>query len=195
MLQGVTKLADQTSALVMNSVQASEAQAEYINEVTGAFRSITGVVETLHSNMMSLDSLSNNLHESNNVIIDSLANQQAANEEIAANAQSSADLSECNLEDLGDVIGELNEIAEIIGSLKQVEGMESVAAVEQPSTAEGFVPPNPESLAAEAGGFTPPSPESLVAEAEGFTPPSPEKLMEEEGKSPEEYDDDWGEKL
>ena len=210
LLQGVTKLADQTSALVMNSVQASEAQAEYINEVTGAFRSITGVVETLHSNMMSLDSLSNNLHESNNVIIDSLANQQAANEEIAANAQSSADLSECNLEDLGDVISELNEIAEIIGSLKQMEGMESAAAVEQPSTAGGFTPPNPESLAEEAGGFTPPSPESLAeeaggftppspeslaAEAEGFTPPSPEKLMKEEGKSPEEYDDDWGEKL
>lgn len=225
LLQGVTKLADQTSALVMNSVQASEAQAEYINEVTGAFRSITGVVETLHSNMMSLDSLSNNLHESNNVIIDSLANQQAANEEIAANAQSSADLSECNLEDLGDVIGELNEIAEIIGSLKQIEGMESAATVEQPSAAEGFIPPNPESLAAEAGGFTPPSPESLAAEAGGFTPPSPEslaaeaggftppspeslaeeaggftppspeKLMEEEEKSPEEYDDDWGEKL
>lgn len=225
LLQGVTKLADQTSALVMNSVQASEAQAEYINEVTGAFRSITGVVETLHSNMMSLDSLSNNLHESNNVIIDSLANQQAANEEIAANAQSSADLSECNLEDLGDVIGELNEIAEIIGSLKQIEGMESAATVEQPSAAEGFIPPNPESLAAEAGGFTPPSPESLAAEAGGFTPPSPEslaaeaggftppspeslaeeaggftppspeKLMEEGEKSPEEYDDDWGEKL
>lgn len=225
LLQGVTKLADQTSALVMNSVQASEAQAEYINEVTGAFRSITGVVETLHSNMMSLDSLSNNLHESNNVIIDSLANQQAANEEIAANAQSSADLSECNLEDLGDVIGELNEIAEIIGSLKQIEGMESAATVEQPSAAEGFIPPNPESLAAEAGGFTPPSPESLATEAGGFTPPSPEslaaeaggftppspeslaeeaggftppspeKLMEEGEKSPEEYDDDWGEKL
>lgn len=203
LLQGVTKLADQTSALVMNSVQASEAQAEYINEVTGAFRSITGVVETLHNNMMSLDSLSNNLHESNNVIIDSLANQQAANEEIAANAQSSADLSECNLEDLGDVIGELNEIAEIIGSLKQMEGMENAAAVEQPAMAEsftssnpegpeagGFTPPSPEGLAAEAGGFTPPSPESFATEAGGFTPPSPENLAAEAGgftpPSPEE---------
>ena len=198
LLQGVTKLADQTSALVMNSVQASEAQAEYINEVTGAFRSITGVVDILHNNMMNLDSLSNNLHESNNVIIDSLANQQAANEEIAANAQSSADLSECNLEDLGDVIGELNEIAEIIGSLKQMEGMENTAGVEEPSMpvaegftppspenlaeeAEGFTPPSPESLAEEAGGFTPPNPESLVAEAGGFTPPSPESLAAEAG--------------
>lgn len=197
LLQGVTKLADQTSALVMNSVQASEAQAEYINEVTGAFRSITGVVDILHNNMMNLDSLSNNLHESNNVIIDSLANQQAANEEIAANAQSSADLSECNLEDLGDVIGELNEIAEIIGSLKQMEGMENTAGVEEPSmpVAEGFTPPSPENLAEEAGGFTPPSPESLAAEAGGFTPPSPAELMGEEEKASEEYDDDWGEKL
>ena len=183
LLQGVTKLADQTSALVMNSVQASEAQAEYINEVTGAFRSITGVVDILHNNMMNLDSLSNNLHESNNVIIDSLANQQAANEEIAANAQSSADLSECNLEDLGDVIGELNEIAEIIGSLKQMEGMENTAGVEEPSmpVAEGFTPPSPENLAEEAGGFTPPSPESLAEEAGGFTPPNPESLAAEAG--------------
>lgn len=183
LLQGVTKLADQTSALVMNSVQASEAQAEYINEVTGAFRSITGVVDILHNNMMNLDSLSNNLHESNNVIIDSLANQQAANEEIAANAQSSADLSECNLEDLGDVIGELNEIAEIIGSLKQMEGMENTAGVEEPSmpVAEGFTPPSPENLATEAEGFTPPSPESLAEEAGGFTPPNPESLAAEAG--------------
>ncbi|MGN0153171.1 MAG: methyl-accepting chemotaxis protein, partial [Lachnospiraceae bacterium] len=141
LLQGVTKLADQTSELVMNSVQASEAQAEYINEVTGSFRSIAGVVDVLHNNMTSLDTLSNNLHESNNVIIDSLANQQAASEEIAANAQSSAELSECNLEDLGDVIGELNEIADIIGSLSQMEGMESASAA---PAAGGFTPPSPE---------------------------------------------------
>lgn len=122
LLQGVTQLADQTSFLVKNSVQASEAQAVYIDEVTGSFGSIAGVIDELHNNMSSLDLLSNNLHESNNVIIDSLANQQAANEEIAANAQSSADLSQCNMEDLGDVIVELDQIAEIIGGLSNVEG-------------------------------------------------------------------------
>ena len=177
LLQGVTKLADQTSELVMNSVQASEAQAEDINHVTAAFQSIAGVVEVLHNNMTSLDELSGNLQDSNTVIIDSLANQQAASEEIAANAQSSAELSECNLEDLGDVIGELNEIAEIIGSLSQMEGMEgSQSASAAPG---GFTPPSPESLAAEAGGFIPPSPESLAAEAGGFIPPSPESLAAE----------------
>ncbi len=180
LLQGVTKLADQTSELVMNSVRASEAQAEDINHVTGAFQSIAGVVDVLHNNMTSLDELSNNLQESNTVIIDSLANQQAASEEIAANAQSSAELSECNLEDLGDVIGELNEIAEIIGSLSQMEEMENTSTSQVPETG-GFTPPSPEALAAEAGGFTPPSPEALAAEAGGFTPPSPEALAAEAG--------------
>ena len=181
LLQGVTKLADQTSELVMNSVRASEAQAEDINHVTGAFESIAGVVDVLHNNMTSLDELSSNLQKSNTVIIDSLANQQAASEEIAANAQSSAELSECNLEDLGDVIGELNEIAEIIGSLSQVEGMEDNSQAAMPG-AGSFVPPSPESLAAEAGGFAPPSPESLAAEAGGFIPPSPESLAAEAGE-------------
>ncbi len=180
LLQGVTKLADQTSELVMNSVRASEAQAEDINHVTGAFESIAGVVDVLHNNMTSLDELSSNLQESNTVIIDSLANQQAASEEIAANAQSSAELSESNLEDLGDVIGELNEIAEIIGSLSQVEGMGDNSQAAMPD-AGSFVPPSPESLAAGAGGFIPPSPESLAAETGGFVPPSPESLAAETG--------------
>lgn len=197
LLQGVTKLAEQTTALVMNSVQASDAQAEYIDEVTAAFRSIADVVDVLNNNMTSLDSLSNDLHESNNVIIDSLANQQAASQQIAANAISSAELSECNLEDLGDVISELNEIAEIIGSLSQMEGMDGAASAEPvvPTTG-GFVPPspdgmmispsgarvpNPEFLSSEApSGFVPPSPESLMGEApSGFVPPSPESLMGE----------------
>ncbi len=196
LLQGVTKLADQTTALVMNSVQASDAQAEYIDEVTAAFRSIADVVEVLNSNMTSLDALSNDLHESNNVIIDSLANQQAASEQIAANAISSAELSECNLEDLGDVISELNEIAEIIGSLSQMEGMEGAASNESAAPAVGgFVPPSPDMMISPSGarvpipegmtgeapsGFVPPSPESLMGEApSGFVPPSPESLMGE----------------
>ncbi|MBO5087544.1 MAG: hypothetical protein J6C01_02625, partial [Lachnospiraceae bacterium] len=196
LLQGVTKLADQTTALVMNSVQASDAQAEYIDEVTAAFRSIADVVEVLNNNMTSLDALSNDLHESNNVIIDSLANQQAASEQIAANAISSAELSECNLEDLGDVISELNEIADIIGSLSQMEGMEGATSNEPVAPAVGgFVPPSadmmispsgarvpiPEGMMGEApSGFVPPSPESLMGEApSGFVPPSPESLMGE----------------
>ena len=196
LLQGVTKLADQTTALVMNSVQASDAQAEYIDEVTAAFRSIADVVEVLNNNMTSLDALSNDLHESNNVIIDSLANQQAASEQIAANAISSAELSECNLEDLGDVISELNEIADIIGSLSQMEGMEGATSNEPVAPAVGgFVPPSPDMMISPSGarvpipegmmgeapsGFVPPSPESLMGEApSGFVPPSPESLMGE----------------
>ena len=65
-----------------------------------------------------LDKISGNLDASNNSIIDGLANQQAASEEIAANAQSSADLCQTNLEELTNVINELDQIAKIIGSLK-----------------------------------------------------------------------------
>ncbi len=196
LLQGVTKLADQTSELVMNSVQASEAQAKYINEVTGSFRSIAGVVDVLHNNMTSLDTLSNDLHESNNVIIDSLANQQAASEEIAANAQSSTELSECNLEDLGDVIVELNEIAEIIGSLSQMEGMGGAASepsvpvtIEQPVESmenmagqEEFVPPsldNQEEDAKEAVSVAEEVPEEAMQEECA--------ALEEESPGEEEY--------
>ncbi len=190
LLQGVTKLADQTTALVMNSVQASDAQAEYIDEVTAAFRSIADVVDVLNSNMTSLDALSNDLHESNNVIIDSLANQQAASEEIAANAISSAELSECNLEDLGDVISELNEIAEIIGSLSQMEGMNEAAPVAAEPVVPapgGFVPPAPDMLISPSGARVP-MPDMAPAPT-GFVPPSPASLMgvEETEEDIEEY--------
>lgn len=121
LLQGITVLADQTSELVLNSVKASEAQATYIDEVTGSFESISGVVDVFYNNMTSLDSLSSSLRENNNAIVESLTSQQASSEEIAANAQSSAELSQNNLDDLQEVIGELNEIAEIIGSLNQLE--------------------------------------------------------------------------
>lgn len=183
LLQGVTELADQTSTLVVNSVQASEAQANYIDEVTGSFRSIAGVVDVLHNNMTSLDTLSNDLHESNNVIIDSLANQQAASEEIAANAQSSAELSERNLGDLEDVIGELNEIAEIIGSLSQIDGMENVSTEQASPVTGGFVPPSPESLMEENGDA---AVEQDIEE---------EERLVEEPDAQEEYNGDWGERI
>jgi methyl-accepting chemotaxis protein len=201
LLQGITKLADQTSELVMNSVNASAAQAEYIDEVTGSFQSIAGVVDELHTNMTSLDALSTDLDESNNAIIESLTSQQSASEEIASNAQSSAELSQCNMDDLGDVIVELNQIAEIIGSLSQMEGMESATSTASQQNS-GFVPPSPESLAQESGGFVPPSPESLAQESGGFIPPSPERLAQEAGvgnlaveDGTAEYDDAWGEPL
>lgn len=225
LLQGVTKLADQTSELVMNSVQASEAQAKYINEVTGSFRSIAGVVDVLHNNMTSLDTLSNDLHESNNVIIDSLANQQAASEEIAANAQSSAELSECNLEDLGDVIVELNEIAEIIGSLSQMEGMGGAAGETSASETHELPIESMENMTEQAEEFVPPSSDNQEGEAESFTEEVPEEEIQEENAAleeesseeeeylseeqeevqgeetalmeevQEEYDDEWGEKI
>ena len=181
LLQGITQLSNQTMQLVNNSVQASEAQASYIDEVTSAFASIAGVVDELHSNMTSLDSLSTNLSDSNNVIIDSLMNQQAASEEMAANAQSSAQLTQNNLDDLIGVIGELNQIAKIIGSLRDIEGMDMASPAPQEDHASGFVPPSPEALMEEEGGFVPPSPEELMEEEGGFIPPSPEELMEEEG--------------
>lgn len=216
LLQGITQLSNQTSQLVNNSVQASQAQAEYIDEVTKSFSSITDVVEKLHGNMSSLDSLSTNLSESNNVIIENLMNQQAASEEMAANAQSSADLSQSNLDDLTDVIGELNKIAEIIGSLKNIEGMESVNS----SPSQEVYTPDVANLVGEEASLDEPMDEMDYEEDEmmdsfdednvmdagesfdedepveedetpsGFIPPSIESLAGEG-----EYDDDWGERI
>lgn len=193
LLQGVTELSNQTAQLVNNSVQASEAQAEYIDEVTNAFASIAGVVEELHGNMTSLDSLSTNLNESNNVIIDSLMSQQTASEEMATNAQSSANLSRSNLDDLTNVIGELDEIARIIGSLREIEGMEDVSAPAH----EAVEPDEPVNEATpREGGFTPPSPEALSNE-EAMPEQAPEfeentsfEDMTEEEEFAEEYGDD-----
>ena len=114
LLKGVTDLANHTSDLVRRSVEAVSEQAKYIEAADGSFQTIAGAVEELSGDMKQLDKLSGNLDASNNSIIDGLANQQAASEEIAANAQSSADLCETNL-------NELNEIAKIIGSLRAAD--------------------------------------------------------------------------
>ncbi|MDD6327048.1 MAG: methyl-accepting chemotaxis protein [Lachnospiraceae bacterium] len=121
LLRGVTELANQTSELVYRSVDAVNEQAKYIEAADESFRAIADVVDELHSCMKQLDQLSGNLDASNNAIIDGLANQQAASEEIAANAQSSAELCETNLSELNGVIEELNEVAKIIGSLQNIE--------------------------------------------------------------------------
>ncbi len=118
LLKGVTDLANHTSELVGKSVQAVEEQAKYIDAADTSFQSISEMVNALDGNMKQLDKLSGTLDASNNSIIDGLANQQAASEEIAANAQSSADLCQTNLEELTNVIAELDQIAKIIGSLK-----------------------------------------------------------------------------
>lgn len=121
LLKGVTDLANHTSDLVRRSVDAVSEQAKYIEAADGSFQTIAGAVEELSGDMKKLDKLSGNLDASNNSIIDGLANQQAASEEIAANAQSSADLCETNLNELNGVIDELNEIAKIIGSLRAAD--------------------------------------------------------------------------
>lgn len=118
LLKGVTELANHSSELVKRSVEAVEEQARYIEAADQSFNAISDVVEDLHVDMQQLDRISNSLDASNNTIIDSLANQQASSEEIAANAQASASLCGSNLEELNSVIEELNEIAKIIGSLK-----------------------------------------------------------------------------
>ncbi len=118
LLKGVTDLANHTSELVGKSVQAVEEQSKYIDAADTSFQSISEMVNALDGNMKQLDKLSGTLDASNNSIIDGLANQQAASEEIAANAQSSADLCQTNLEELTNVINELDQIAKIIGSLK-----------------------------------------------------------------------------
>ena len=121
LLKGVTDLANHTSDLVRRSVDAVSEQAKYIEAADGSFQTIAGAVEELSGDMKQLDKLSGNLDASNNSIIDGLSNQQAASEEIAANAQSSADLCETNLNELNGVIDELNEIAKIIGSLRAAD--------------------------------------------------------------------------
>ena len=121
LLKGVTDLANHTSDLVRRSVDAVSEQAKYIEAADGSFQTIAGAVEELSGDMKQLDKLSGNLDASNNSIIDGLANQQAASEEIAANAQSSADLCQTNLNELNGVIDELNEIAKIIGSLRAAD--------------------------------------------------------------------------
>lgn len=118
LLRGITELANQTSTLVRQSVESVDEQSKYIEAVDDSFQAISGVVDELHNCMEQLDQLSGNLDASNNAIIDGLANQQAASEEIAANAQSSAALCETNLEELNAFIVELNEVAKIIGNLK-----------------------------------------------------------------------------
>ena len=141
LLKGVTELANHTSDLVRRSVEAVAEQAKYIDAADGTFQSIAGLVGELNDDMEQLDRISGDLDASNNSIIDGLANQQAASEEIAANAQSSADLCGSNLDELNSVIAELNEIAKIIGSLKEgdIEQMNHIletTAIERPEPEE-----------------------------------------------------------
>lgn len=124
LLKGVTELAQHTANLIDQSVRAVKEQADYIAAADGSFQKISGVVDRLNSDMKQLDSLSNNLDASNNSIIDGLASQQSSSQTIAANAQQSAELCQANLYDLNLVIAELDQIAKIIGSLKNGDSEE-----------------------------------------------------------------------
>ncbi len=136
LLQGITYLANKTSDLVKESVEAVNEQGVYIDQVDHSFHTIAGVVDELHGNMTQLDELSSELHESNNAIVDGLSNQQAASQQIAANAQSSATLCQTNLEELVDVIEELNQIANIIGSLGTHDEQDNNEEYEEAATEE-----------------------------------------------------------
>lgn len=120
-LHGVTVLAGNTLELIKNSVESVSEENNYIENADKSFKDISRLITELHDELIKLDQLSGQLDASNNTIIDSLANQQAASEEIAANAQSSAQLSQTNLEELKKVIGELDDIASVIGALSNAD--------------------------------------------------------------------------
>lgn len=118
LLKGVTELAKHTSDLIEQSVHSVAEQAKCIDAADNSFQVIAGAVDQLHMEMEQLDSISNNLDASNNSIIDGIASQQYASQKIESNARQSAELCQKNLYELNLVIAELNQIADIIGSLK-----------------------------------------------------------------------------
>lgn len=118
LLKGVTELAKHTSDLIEQSVHSVAEQAKCIDAADNSFQVIAGAVDQLHMEMEQLDSISNNLDASNNSIIDGIASQQHASQKIESNARQSAELCQKNLYELNLVIAELNQIADIIGSLK-----------------------------------------------------------------------------
>lgn len=118
LLKGVTELAKHTSDLIEQSVHSVAEQAKCIDAADNSFQVIAGAVDRLHMEMEQLDSISNNLDASNNSIIDGIASQQHASQKIESNARQSAELCQKNLYELNLVIAELNQIADIIGSLK-----------------------------------------------------------------------------
>lgn len=190
LLKGVTELANHTSDLVRRSVEAVEEQSKYIEAADDSFHTIAVVVDELHSGMEQLDKLSGNLDASNNSIIDGLANQQAASEEIAANAQSSADLCQSNLNDLNSVIGELNEIAKIIGSLKDGNTEEMNRILEETAVETEDVDDNTDYSAY----FTDEAADEMTASienAESYSDHENEEVISEE--SEEDYTDDFSE--
>lgn len=130
LLRGVVELAGHTADLINQSVQAVDEQAKCIDAADHSFQTIAGAVDKLHVEMKQLDSISNNLDASNNSIIDGVASQQQASQKIELNARQSADLCQKNLYELNLVISELNQIADIIGSLKKDDGGEKETAVE-----------------------------------------------------------------
>ncbi len=131
-LHGVTVLAEKTSELIKTSVAAVLEENNFIEQADKSFSDISEVVDELHTDIKKLDELSNVLDASNNTIIDSLANQQASSEEIAANAESSAELSRNNLEELKEVIIELNEIADILGTLRDADSEDLFSRTDLP---------------------------------------------------------------
>ncbi len=118
LLKGVTELAKHTSDLIEQSVRSVAEQAKCIDAADNSFQVIAGAVDQLHMEMEQLDSISNNLDASNNSIIDGVASQQQLSQNIESNARQSAGLCQKNLYELNLVIAELNQIADIIGSLK-----------------------------------------------------------------------------
>lgn len=134
LLKGVTELAKHTSDLIEQSVHSVAEQAKCIDAADNSFQVIAGAVDQLHMEMDQLDSISNNLDASNNSIIDGVASQQQLSQNIEANARQSAELCQKNLYELNLVIAELNQIADIIGSLKNSDDEKVNTMTEEAAT-------------------------------------------------------------
>ncbi len=142
LLKGVTELAKHTSDLIEQSVRSVAEQAKCIDAADNSFQVIAGAVDQLHMEMDQLDSISNNLDASNNSIIDGVASQQQLSQNIESNARQSAGLCQKNLYELNLVIAELNQIADIIGSLKNEDDEKVKVMSEEAATEITQMPEN-----------------------------------------------------
>ena len=195
LLKGVTELAKHTSDLIEQSVHSVAEQAKCIDAADNSFQVIAGAVDRLHMEMEQLDSISNNLDASNNSIIDGVASQQHASQKIESNARQSAELCQKNLYELNLVIAELNQIADIIGSLKNSDDENVKVMTEEAATEITEEPENEEvdtniTEAFETEGVDTDSEEYAEDEEDMLEEYQNENYASDEGYSDEGYSDE-----
>lgn len=115
-LNELVENADETSKSVQESINVTNEQKSYIEDVYSGFNEVRDNMDVLSNEINNMNIMMEKLTQSNSVIVDNISQLSATSEEITASSENTANIVESNAVSFSEMADEFNQVYKAIGN-------------------------------------------------------------------------------